>query len=228
MRVLLVEDFPQLARSLTRALSDNGMVVDCVSDGLHADQLLTSEPYDVVVLDLSLPRLDGLEVLRRLRRRGSCVSVLVLTARCCTEDRVRGLNEGADDYLPKPFDLSELEARIRALARRSQGHAAPLLRCGRLTYDAVGRVFRLDDRVLALTPREHGVLEILITRAGTAVRKDALSDRLCTLDELISPDAIEIYVHRLRKKLEGSGLAIRTLRGLGYMLEVPHEQPGCP
>src|SRR5258706_9905460 len=123
MRVLLAEDNPQLLRSLARALGESGMVLDCVEDGLHADQLLQVQSYDVLVLDLTLPRLDGLDVLRRLRARGSGLPVLILTARGGTDDRVRGLNEGADDYLPKPFDLAELEARIRALARRSHGHA---------------------------------------------------------------------------------------------------------
>ncbi len=220
MRVLLAEDNPQLLRSLARALGESGMVLDCVEDGLHADQLLQVQSYDVLVLDLTLPRLDGLDVLRRLRARGSGLPVLILTARGGTDDRVRGLNEGADDYLPKPFDLAELEARIRALARRSHGHASSLLRAGRLSYDSVSRLFRLDERKLALPPREHGVLELLMLHAASPVSKDRLCDQLCSLDDAVSRDAIEIYVHRLRKKLEGSGVAIRTLRGLGYMLEV--------
>ena len=219
MRLLLVEDNAQLVRSLTRALSDAGMVLDSVSDGLHADQLLKVQAYDVVVLDLSLPRLDGLEVLRRLRARGAGVPVLVLTARGDTEDRVRGLDQGADDYLAKPFQLSELEARIRALARRARGRASGIVRVGQLTWDSATRIFTLGEAMLPLPPREHGVLQVLINHAGTPVSKEALSDRLCTLDDVISPDAIEIYVHRLRKKLEGRGVTIRTLRGLGYLLE---------
>jgi two-component system response regulator TctD len=219
MRLLLVEDNPQLVRSLSQALGDAGMVLDSVQDGLHADQLLQVQSYDVVVLDLSLPRLDGLDVLRRLRARGSQVPVLILTARSDTEDRVLGLNEGADDYLAKPFQLSELEARIRALARRSQGRGSVWIQVGRLSYDSVARHFLLDGRTLALPPREHGVLHVLLTRAGTPVSKEMLSDKLCTLEDVISPDAIEIYVHRLRRKLDGTGISIRTLRGLGYLLE---------
>jgi len=226
MRILLTEDNRQLADSIVRALSERGMRLDCVHDGLHADQLLRDQArldYEVLVLDLSLPRLDGLEVLRRLRERGSTLPVLILTARGDTGDRVQGLNAGADDYLAKPFELSELEARIRALARRSQGRASPLLRLGALCWDSVGRQFTLGEHALALPPREHGILEVLIGRAGKPVSKDSLSDRLCTLDEAISPDAIEIYVSRLRKKLDGSGIAIRTLRGLGYLLEESHD-----
>jgi two-component system response regulator TctD len=219
MRLLLAEDNLALARSLTQALTQAGCVVDSVHDGAHADQLLQSEPYDVLILDLSLPRLDGLEVLRRLRARGASLAVLVLTARGDLEDRVRGLNAGADDYLAKPFELAELEARVRALGRRRQGSPSPRVRFGPLEYDSVARHFRVRDRLLDLPPREHGVLEALLTRPGTPVAKDAIAGRLCNLEEAVSADAIEIYVHRLRRRLQGSGLTIRTLRGLGYMLE---------
>lgn len=222
MRILIVEDNPHLLRSLTLALAQ-GHVVDAVPDGAQADAVLRTERYDVVVLDLGLPKVDGLEVLRRLRARGDRTAVLVLTASGDTDDRVRGLDSGADDYLAKPFELTELEARLRALHRRALGHATPLLQVGRLVYDSVARSFRIDGERLALPPREHQVLEQLITRAGQPLRKRQLADAVSTLDESLNEDALEIYVHRLRRKLSGSGAVIHTLRGLGYVLEPADE-----
>jgi two-component system, OmpR family, response regulator TctD len=222
MRILIVEDNPHLLRSLTLALAQ-GHVVDAVPDGAQADAVLRTERYDVVVLDLGLPKVDGLEVLRRLRARGDRTAVLVLTASGDTDDRVRGLDSGADDYLAKPFELTELEARLRALHRRSLGHAATVLQVGRLVYDSVARSFRIDGERLALPPREHQVLEQLITRAGQPLRKRQLADAVSTLDESLNEDALEIYVHRLRRKLSGSGAVIHTLRGLGYVLEPADE-----
>ena len=222
MRILIVEDNPHLLRSLTLALAQ-GHVVDAVPDGAQADAVLRTERYDVVVLDLGLPKVDGLEVLRRLRARGDRTAVLVLTASGDTDDRVRGLDSGADDYLAKPFELTELEARLRALHRRSLGHAATVLQVGRLVYDSVARSFRIDGDRLALPPREHQVLEQLITRAGQPLRKRQLADAVSTLDESLNEDALEIYVHRLRRKLGGSGAVIHTLRGLGYVLEPADE-----
>ncbi len=222
MRILIVEDNPHLLRSLTLALAQ-GHVVDAVPDGAQADAVLRTERYDVVLLDLGLPKVDGLEVLRRLRARGDRTAVLVLTASGDTDDRVRGLDSGADDYLAKPFELTELEARLRALHRRSLGHAAPVLQVGRLVYDSVARSFRIDGERLALPPREHQVLEQLITRAGQPLRKRQLADAVSTLDESLNEDALEIYVHRLRRKLSGSGAVIHTLRGLGYVLEPADE-----
>ena len=219
MRLLLVEDSPRLARSLVAGLAQAGMVVDAVVDGIQADQLLSGERYEAVVLDLALPRLDGLEVLRRARDRGNDVPVLILTASGETADRVRGLNAGADDYLSKPFDLAELIARLRALGRRRSGHPRVLFAIGALTFDSVTQLFRIRAQTLALPPREHQVLEVLIRHAGRPVRKATVCDCLCTLDDAVTPDAIEIYVHRLRKRLGGSGTQIRTLRGLGYLLE---------
>ena len=224
MRILLVEDNPHLLRTLTLALAQ-GHVVDAVPDGAQADAVLRTEHYDVIVLDLGLPKMDGLEVLRRLRTRGDRTAVLVLTASGDTDDRVRGLDSGADDYLAKPFELTELEARLRALHRRSLGHASPALQVGRLRYDSVARSFRIDGERLALPPREHQVLEQLITRAGQPLRKRQLADAVSTLDEALNEEALEIYVHRLRRKLAGSGAVIHTLRGLGYVLEAADEAP---
>ena len=220
MRILLVEDNRSLANWTAKALRQAGMVVDCVNDGMAADQLLSApDSYDVVLLDLSLPRMDGLEVLRRVRARGSHLPVLVLTVKSHIEDRVHGLDAGADDYLPKPYALAELEARIRALGRRSQGAVRNEATVGSLGFESVGRQFRVSGTVLDLTPRERAVLELLITRAGTPVSKQVLSDRIVDLDGAVSIEAIEVYIHRLRRKIEGSGAGIRTLRGLGYMLE---------
>ena len=218
MRVLLVEDNRSLANWTAKSLRHGGLVVDCIDDGVAADQVLKTETYDVVLLDLSLPRMDGLAVLRNLRARGSKVPVLILTVKSHIEDRVHGLDAGADDYLAKPYALSELEARIRALARRGQGAARNVTSVGSLTYEAGGHV-RVGARTLELTPRERAVLELLMSHAGVPVSKQVLSDRMVGLDSSVSIEAIEVYIHRLRKKLAGSGAEIRTLRGLGYMLE---------
>ncbi|MGE8319026.1 MAG: response regulator [Comamonas sp.] len=225
MRTLLIEDNPKLARTLATELRTAGMVLDTVADGLHADALLQVERYDVVILDLGLPGLGGIEVLQRMRARGDDVPVLILTASGEPPDRVRGLNAGADDYLPKPFDLHELVARLRALARRHRGRAHATVQVGRLSYDSVAMQFQVSGEALALPRREHGVLEILITRPGQPVSKREMSAQLCSLDDAVSPEALELYVHRLRRRLEGSGASIRTLRGLGYRLEAVDDAP---
>ena len=225
MHVLLIEDHLQLVRTLTQSLAGSGIQVEARSDGLLADEALRQHAYDVVILDLSLPRLDGFEILRRLRQRGDKVPVLVLTASGDTHDRVRGLNAGADDYLPKPFDLSELEARLRALHRRGLGVVHSVLRVGGLEFDTVSRRFAVGTRPLDLPPREHDLLEALVTHAGAPVGKNLLADRLCSSDAVLSHDALEVYVHRLRRKLDGSGAAIHTLRGLGYVLEAVGDAP---
>jgi len=218
MRLLLVEDHPELAEWVGKALIQGGYVVDHLVRGDHADQALATEPYDLVILDLSLPKMDGLEVLKRLRGRNSTVPVLILTARGATEDRVRGLNLGADDYLPKPFELEELEARIKALLRRSSGQT-PLLRIGRLEFDTNTRQVSVEGRLLALTPRELAVFEALAARLGRPVLKEILFEKIFAFDAEARAEAIEVYIHRLRKKLEGSGAGICTLRGLGYVLD---------
>ncbi len=219
MRVLLVEDNPNLAQSLNDALSAARFAVDHMTDGEAADHVLRTQDYALVILDLGLPKLDGLEVLRRLRARRNPVPVLILTAHGSVEDRVKGLDLGADDYLAKPFELTEREARARALIRRSLGHEHSQVECGTLSYDSVDRSFRLAGEPLSLTPRERSVLEVLILRNGRAINKETLSEKIFGLDESVNADAIEIYVYRLRKKLENTGIAIVTLRGLGYLLE---------
>jgi two-component system response regulator TctD len=219
MKMLLVEDHVELGRWVARALEDNRFSVERALNGADADALLAVHAYDLVILDLSLPKVDGLEVLRRLRARGSRTPVLVLTARAELDDRVRGLNLGADDYLAKPFELAELEARVKALLRRSRADASIEVSCGDLSFDTVTRAFRVGGAILPLTRREHAVLEALILRAGKAVPKEALFEQVFAMESDARVEAIEIYVHRLRKKLEGTHARITTLRGLGYLLE---------
>ena len=219
MRILLVEDHPQLAESVAQALRAAGWTVDLLNDGVAADLALSTEDYALAILDVGLPRLDGFQVLARLRERGKTLPVLMLTARGEVTDRVHGLNLGADDYLAKPFELSELEARVKALLRRSVAAGERQQRCGPLVYDLDARRFSLSGQPLSLTSREQAVLEALITRPGRVMSKDQLAAQVFGLDEDASADAIEIYIHRLRKKLEGSSVRIVTFRGLGYLLE---------
>jgi two-component system response regulator TctD len=219
MRILLVEDHVELARWIAEAFRGAGYAVDVLGDGSDADHALQLEGYALVILDLSLPGMDGLEVLRRLRARKQTVPVLLLTARGDVSERVRGLDRGADDYLTKPFALEELEARAKALLRRGQAGGLPRLTCGELAFDAGDRAFTLRGKPLHLTRRETAVLEVLVTRAGRAVSRDHLFAQVFGMDDEANPEALEIYVHRVRKKLEGGGVAIRTLRGLGYLLE---------
>ena len=221
MRLLVVEDNPALARNVAGAFEAKGYAVDCVGDGEEADAALLVQAYDLVILDLGLPELDGLEVLRRLRRRKSRMPVLILTARDAVADRVQGLNLGADDYLGKPFSLAELEARAGALIRRGVGGAAAVIEHGRLAVDTAARLVRLDGVPLDLPRREFNLLEVLLTRRGQVVAKDALLEKLFGFDEEVGVNAVEIYVHRLRKRLEPAGVRIRTVRGLGYLLENP-------
>ena len=219
MRILLVEDHLQLAASVAQALKTAGWTVDVLHDGVAADLALSSEDYALAILDIGLPRLDGFQVLARLRERGKNLPVLMLTARGEVKDRVHGLNLGADDYLAKPFELSELEARVKALLRRSVLGGERQQRCGNLLYDLDTRRFTLADGLLTLTSREQAVLEAMIARPGRVMSKEQLAAQVFGLDEEASSDAIEIYVHRLRKKLEGGGVKIVTFRGLGYLLE---------
>jgi len=226
MRILIVEDDPVLADGLMRSLRAADYAVDCTADGGEADHVLTAQNYDLVILDIGLPKLDGYEVLRRLRRRGSKTPVLFLTARDGLDDRVRGLDLGGDDYLAKPFDLPELEARVRALIRRGQSGGGSLLVHGALTLDTAGRRAMLNGERLELSARELGVLEVLMLRSGRVVNKDQLAEQLYGWDEEVGANAIEVYVHRLRRKLEPAGVAIRTIRGLGYLLEKPAHATG--
>jgi two-component system OmpR family response regulator len=219
MRILVAEDDAILADGVTRTLRQSGYAVDWVKNGVEADTALDTDDFDLLILDIGLPKKSGLDVLRRLRARDSRVPVLILTALDGVNDRVRGLDAGADDYLAKPFELAELEARVRALTRRGMAGGSTLLRHGALTYDQVGRVARLSGEPLELSAREVSLLEIFLSRAGRLVSKDQLVSHLCEWGEEVSPNAIEVYVHRLRKKLEPGGVRIVTVRGLGYSLE---------
>ncbi|TMS59472.1 response regulator transcription factor [Imbroritus primus] len=219
MRILIAEDDHVLADGLTRSLRQSGYAVDHVAHGLEADSALSTQSFDLLILDLGLPRMSGLEVLRRLRARNSLLPVLILTAADSVGERVKGLDLGADDYMAKPFALSELEARVRALVRRGAGGGAALIRHGPLAFDQVGRIAYIDDQMLELSARELGLLEILLSRTGRLVSKEQLVDHLCEWGEEVSNNAIEVYVHRLRKKIEVNGIRIATVRGLGYCLE---------
>lgn len=223
MKILLVEDNRALSEWLARTLEADKYIVERVYDGIDADLLLRTETYDLVILDLALPGLDGREVLKRLRSRHNSVPVLILTASGGTRDRVEGLDFGADDYVAKPFEVRELEARMRALLRRANQQENPILTCGSLVYDSNSQVFSLWGAPLALTPREHAVLEALMMKSGKTVSKKALADSLFSLDEDVNPEAIEIYIHRVRKKLESGDAVIVTLRGLGYLLKPRYE-----
>jgi len=220
MRVLLVEDDAGLARGLVAALRLAALAVDHEADGAAAASLAVAEPYSLVVLDLGLPGLSGFEVLRRIRAAGSTVPVMILTARDAVSDRVKGLDLGADDYLLKPFELAELEARVRALIRRGQGSPSPVLTCGALTLDRSTGAVTVNSRPVPLRRRELAVLTALLTRAGTVVPKERLSAEIFGFDEPVAPNALELYVARLRRKLEPDGPEIRTVRGLGYLLAV--------
>lgn len=219
MRILVVEDNVELAQWLVRTLRGEKYTVDLITNGADADFALKSEKYNLVILDLTLPKLDGKTVLRRLRARQDSTPVMVLTANNTIQSRVSELDEGADDYMAKPFEIEELEARIRVLLRRSSGQANPVMACGDLTFNTKSREFQTAGKALALTPRERAVLEVLIRKSGTTVTKHSLAQSLFSMDEDVSPDAIEIYVHRLRKKLDHGSAAILTLRGLGYLLQ---------
>ncbi|HYO26659.1 MAG TPA: response regulator transcription factor [Azonexus sp.] len=223
MRILIAEDDAIIADGLSRSLRQGGYAVDWAADGVDAEAALLTATYDLLILDLGLPKLSGLEVLKHLRARNSQLPVLILTALDGTGDRVKGLDLGADDYMVKPFELAELEARVRALTRRSTG-TTPTIQCGFLIYDQVGRVAQIQGQALDLSAREIGLLEILLNRMGRLVSKDQLVDHLCGWGEEVSHNAIEVYVHRLRKKLEAGGVKIATVRGLGYCLERPQAE----
>ena len=224
MRILIVEDACDLADAIARRLRKLGHAVDTAEDGEEADELLRREQYHLVVLDLMLPGIGGKEVLGRLRRRRTRTPVLVLTARSGVDDKVGLLDQGADDYLVKPFDFRELEARCRALLRRPQGMAASAVEFGNLVFDNGAKRVSVDGATVELSAREFRLLELLLANLDRVLSKDALLDQLFGLDGAVAPNAVELYVSRLRRKLERSAVKIRTLRGLGYVTELvaPH------
>lgn len=219
MRVLVIEDDATLGGALTEFLGDQGYAVDLVSSGERASAALSGQSYDLVLLDLNLPGEDGLTVLKRLRANENPVPVLILTARDALEDRVAGLDAGADDYVTKPFDLPELAARVRAQVRRRAGQVNPVMEVGALSFDTVGRELRVNGDRVALSVRELSVLEMLMARAGRVVTKRQIVNSLSAWDADFSENAVEVYVYRLRKRLEKAGVVIQTVRGFGYLLE---------
>lgn len=219
MRILIAEDDSILADGLSRSLRYEGYAVDVVNDGSSADSAVQLQSFDLLILDLGLPQMSGISVLKKLRQRRSTLPVLILTAADSVEQRVQGLDLGADDYMSKPFALTELEARVRALTRRSAGSHASVLRHKRLSFDLNGRIAMINDVPLELSARETSLIEIFLSRSGRMISKNQLVDLLCEWGEEVTTNAIEVYIHRLRKKLEPSGARILTVRGLGYCLE---------
>ena len=219
MRFLIVEDDSVLRDVLTRSLSEAGHRVDAAATCAEAESFWALQPYDAVVLDLNLPDGSGLTALRNARRRGDATPVLVLTARNRTDERIAGLDAGADDYVGKPFELSEVEARLRALVRRSQG-GKDRIEVGQLALDCSMRRFFVANMPLDLPAREFEVLWELTSKPGRVISKRLLSDKLSSFDDALGDNALEAFISRLRRKLQGSGATIRTLRGLGYLLEV--------
>lgn len=225
MRLLVVEDDPHIASGLIAALRRSGHAVDGLASGRDADAALIAQTYDLVILDLGLPHMDGPMVLANLRARKNHTPVLILTARDELSERVRGLNAGADDYMVKPFEFEELLARIHAISRRAQGSGSDDVQVGKLSYSVRERRVTVDGLLTELAPRELGVLEVLLQRRGKVVSKHQLMEALCDWNEDLTETAIEVYLHRVRKKLEGSEVNIRTVRGFGYLLEVPGSSP---
>lgn len=219
MRILLAEDESELASWLVRALEQGGFQVDWVNDGRMVRVSLKTTRYDALILDLGLPGLGGHDVLANLREADHRLPVLILTARDSLMERVSSLREGADDFLAKPFELAELEARLMALIRRSRGSEHPRFACGPLSYDSGTKQFTLGHEALTLTPREHAALRALIQHSGEPLSKQEILDRVFSDEQDVHPEAIEVLVHRLRKRLGHSIVRITTLRGLGYVLE---------
>lgn len=224
MRILLVEDDPSLAEALAALLSRAGYAVDCTQEGLSAEALIGSERFDLVILDLNLPDKDGLSVLRSLRARKNPVPILILSARGAPDERVAGLDLGADDYMVKPFDVREFEARVRSILRRQAGPHLAGMQIGAVRFDMAARRFSVGTEDLDLPARELALLELFFLRAGRVVGKEAIVQSLTSLGESLSDNAIEQYVSRLRRRLQPHGLILRTARGLGYMLERPPER----
>lgn len=223
MRLMLIEDNRRLGGFISTSLQRSGFVVDHFATLADADSAAVTTRFDLIVLDLGLPDGDGMELLRGLRRQGNPVPILVLTARDALQDRVDGLNAGADDYLLKPFEISELLARINALLRRPGNALGRQLCVGNITFDTVGREIRVGEKVLCLSRRELAVLEVLMRRAGRVVPKDVIGDSIYGFNEPVTANSVEVAVHRLRKRLERvrSTAVVHTLRGVGYLLAEP-------
>jgi len=219
LRILLVEDNQVLSEGLSALLRGSGYAVDVVSDGNSADAAIAAENFDLVILDLNLPEKDGIDVLRSMRARQDKAAVLILTARGTPEEKVRGLDLGADDYMIKPFDIAEFEARVRVLLRRNAGLRSSIVSFGNVSFDLTSRTFSAGGHPIDLPAREVALLEVLFMRAGKVVAKEAIVQSLTGFDDELSGNAIEQYVSRLRKRLAPHGLTVKTARGIGYYLE---------
>ena len=219
MRVLIAEDDPALQQGLQHVLAVAGHQTIVADDGLRADTLLVTEPFDLIVLDLGLPGLDGMVVLQRLRNRKQSTPVLILSARDSTVERVHGLDVGADDYMTKPFELSEFEARVRSLLRRGRGMGIQL---GDLNWSSEERRARIDGTELMLTQYEANILEVLIQSPGRIISKDSLAYRIGSNISNVGNNMVEVYIYRLRRKLENANVEVKTVRGLGYLLAELH------
>lgn len=220
MRLFLVEDDADLGDALCRRLKQDGHGVDWVRDGESAHGVLQYQAYDAIILDIELPSMDGIALLSALRRRGDRTPVLMLTARSKIDDRIDALDIGADDYLSKPFDVREFDARCRALLRRSRGEATNRIEAGRILFDGITKLVSIGDVQLSLPNREFRLLEILLGSLGRVVSKEQIAAQLFDFDDEAGPNAIEVYVGRLRRKL-GDALSIQTVRGMGYLTSVP-------
>ena len=220
MRILVVEDEKRIADFLSRGLESAGHAVDVANDGTRAVELVHAAEYDLVILDLGLPDMDGLSVLQKIRNRKVSPPVLILSARGAVDDKVKGFQRGADDYLGKPFALEELIARLQALLRRPGVLLGAALRLGRLTFDTAAREITIDGKLELVPPREAAVLEVLLRRSGRVVPKQVIEDQLYGLSEEVSSNAVEVYVHRLRRQLSeaNAGVEIHTIRGVGYLI----------
>lgn len=220
MRVLIVEDDPALRLAMERMLQAEGWQVDVVTDGEYALTATATEHYDAAVLDLGLPRRNGIEVLKAWRNQGNSIAVIILTANDGLQSRVQGLNAGADDYLGKPFEPEELVARLRAITRRKSGNASNLLTAGRLVFNTDSRELHADEQRIALSPREAALLELLMSTPGMAIPKNRIISAMSSWESNFSANAVEIYILKLRRKLADAGVTITTVRGVGYALEV--------
>jgi len=219
VKILLVEDDAALGHAMSTSLNRSGYTVDWAHDGYEADIALHDHVYDAVILDLGLPKIDGFEVIKRMRGRKVMTPVIILTARDDLDDRIKGLDLGADDYLTKPFKLPELEARLRAQIRRNNASLASTIEYGPLVLNITDKMLTVNGEQMLLSPREFGVLEMLLSRVGRVVSKEAIVEALCKWDEGVGNNAIEVYIHRIRKKLEPQGINVLTIRGLGYLLQ---------
>ena len=219
MKILLVEDDAALGHAMSTSLNRAGYTVNWAHDGYEADIAMHDNVYDAVILDLGLPKIDGFEVLKRMRDRKVTAPVIILTARDDLDDRIKGLDLGADDYLTKPFKLPELEARLRAQIRRNNAILASTIEYGPLVLNITDKMLTMNGEQMLLSPREFSVLEMLLSRVGRVVSKESIVEALCKWDEGVGNNAIEVYIHRIRKKLEPIGINVLTIRGLGYLLQ---------